>query len=209
MNSGPKILRSYLLHCPPNLFDVRKWGGNDAPRKKNSQDQAVLTSPGTPGALDSCVTNEALSCKQKRVAGESAGWALERVLLSSIWNEYRVGPAGGPHRRKRLGLPRHRSLKKLGGAGNYSQLRANTKKQHTLHATKQSKQHIEEQGSAQDGAHKAYPIEQAILRSNKPGRTTSSITTVEIANSSARPPGANVSNNIMAMGAELSTDQRK
>ena len=115
--------------------DLRKWGGNDAPRKKNSQDQAVLTSPGTPGALDSCVTNEALSCKQKRVAGESAGWALERVLLSSIWKEYRVGPAGGPHRRKRLSLPRHRSLKILGGSENYSQLGANTKKQHTLHAT--------------------------------------------------------------------------
>ena len=93
--------------------DLRKWGGNDAPRKKNSQDQAVLTPPGTPGALDSCVTNEALSCKQKSVAGESAGWALERVLLSSIWNKYRVGPTGGPHRRKRLSLPRHRSLKNL------------------------------------------------------------------------------------------------
>jgi len=189
--------------------ELRKWGGNDAPWKKNSQDQAILTSPGTPGALDSCVTNEALSCKQKRVAGDSARCALERLLLSSIWNEYRVGPAGGTHHRKRLSLPRHCSLKKLGGAENYSQLGANTKKQHTLHAAHQSKQHIEEQGSAQDGAHKAYPIEQAMLHSRTPGRITSSITTVDIANSSARPPGAQASNNIMATGAELSTDQKK
>ena len=153
-------------------------------------------------------TKVALSCKQKRVAGESALCELERVLLSSICNEHRVGPAGGHHCRKRLNLPKHRSLKELGGAENYSQLRANTKKQHTLHAAKQSKQHIEEQGSAQDGAHKAYPIEQAMLHSSTPGRTTSSITTVDIANSSARPLGAQASNNIMATGAELSTDQK-
>ena len=36
--------------------ELRRWGGNDAPRKKICQDQAILPSPKTPGALDSCVT---------------------------------------------------------------------------------------------------------------------------------------------------------
>jgi len=57
------------------VAELRKWGGNDASRKKHSQDQAILTSQVTPGAHDSCVTNEALSCKQT----EAGGWRSSRV----------------------------------------------------------------------------------------------------------------------------------